>query len=337
MARAAELETSLAARGAELEAAVARIDQITEQATIELTHAHRTSTQLGDELAEMMKRREEDAQAAAELNAANARKITQMNAELDAHSAEAAALRDRCRRLQAESAQLALEAQEQRDQARSWNEDSMRARSELQSEMDRSASANRGLMDQLEAIKADFYAFLSLFHPAEAAAAIVASTGAASSGSASSRPPALDKDVSSGTTPYKFAGSTLSTPASASTARSPGGSASASAASGTALVNKLANDMTDLRKRLEVFTSGSAAQRTSSAAAAAPASSLSGSGSYSRSGTSSGAAYMSRELQADVRSFQSSAPPVGSSTLVGLGSTSGSLSGRRDSETGRYR
>jgi hypothetical protein len=92
--------------------------------------------------------------------------------------------------------------------------------------------------------------------------------------------------------------------------------------------------MTDLRKRLEVYTSGSAAQRTSSAAAAAP---LSGSGSYSRSGASSGAAYMSRELQADVRSFQSAPPPPGSSTLVGLGSTSGSLSGRRDSETGRYR
>jgi hypothetical protein len=199
--------------------------------------------------------------------------------------------------------------------------------------MDRSSSVNKALMEQLEAIKADFYAFLSLFHPSEAAAAIVASSNAANMAQSTQAPLSFTSSSASRSagggsepSPYK-SGSSAS--ASGGPARSPG-----SAASGDALVNKLASDMTDLKRRLEAFSGAS--QRVAASTSGVPSSSSSSS---FRTGIpsagSSGAAYMSRAMQADVRGLASTSSGsypragsssatsaiAGSSTLVGLGST----------------
>lgn len=167
-----------------------------------------------------------------------------------------------------------------------------------QSEVDRSSSLNRALMDQLEAIKADFYAFLSLFHPAEAAAAIVASTAAGNSGNA------------------RF------NEGSASRQAATGGASSSPA--GNHLVTNIATEMTDLKKRLEALTASQRGNMASSLGGIGTTGGgiSSGVGATSYRSPSAGTAYMSRALMGG-----SSAAVPASRTLVGLGST-GSFAGQ---------
>ena len=145
-------------------AATSRAAESRAVAEAELDAAHAATARVADELQRIARVREIEAAEAAAASSAAARSAASVHRELEAQTSEAGALRERCHALQSQLASAASEAATARDAARQWHEESLRARAESAAEAERAASAHRALQAQLEAIKADFSAFLALFH-----------------------------------------------------------------------------------------------------------------------------------------------------------------------------